>query len=110
MLGTVYQTEPYKITIIQLFWALKHSKFLWLNLIFQHRLHKLLKINYGLSYLKTVSLYPREHLQNVVHERCIQEMFVEVKSVGLFKLPLFFIRQLIIDDLKILPALWATPF
>lgn len=51
-----------------------------------------------------------EQLQSFVRDKCIQELFVEMRSIGLSELPLPFVRQLIIDDLGTMPVLWATPF
>ena len=41
----------------------------------------LLKTHFGLGFMYASIL---EHLQNFVHDRCIQEMFVEMESFGLF--------------------------
>lgn len=53
-----------------------------------------MKINDDLSYLKHIldldlRVSVLEHLLSYGHDKCIQEMFVEMKSVGLSKSLLF---------------------
>lgn len=46
------------------------------------------------------------HVQGITYKKCIQEMFVAIKSVGPSKLQLICIA----DFLEIMPILWATAF